>query len=58
MLIEKENIVNWGIAYIQQTRKSNENVKPVLYLDEPWVDASLTLGTAGRIMVLQELLVM
>jgi hypothetical protein len=34
--------VNWRCAYLQKIRKFRETAKPVLYLDETWVDANLT----------------
>jgi hypothetical protein len=40
ILIERENIVNWRCAYLQQI-KFRETDKPLLYLDETWVDANL-----------------
>jgi hypothetical protein len=42
ILIERENIVNWRCAYLQQIRKFRETGKPVLYLNETWLDANLT----------------
>jgi GT2 family glycosyltransferase len=42
ILIEGENIVNWRCAYLQKIRKFRETGKPILYLDETWVDANLT----------------
>jgi hypothetical protein len=41
ILIERENIVNWRCAYLQQIGKFRETGKPILCLDETWVDASL-----------------
>jgi hypothetical protein len=41
ILIERKNIVNWRCAYLQQIRKFREMGKPILYLDETWVDANL-----------------
>jgi hypothetical protein len=34
--------MNWRCAYQQQIRKFRETGKPILYLDETWVDANLT----------------
>ncbi|KAJ4437060.1 hypothetical protein ANN_17195 [Periplaneta americana] len=41
-LIERENIVNWRCRYLQTIRKLREEGKPILYLDETWVDTNLT----------------
>jgi hypothetical protein len=41
ILTERENIVNWRCTYLQQIRKFREIGKPILYLDETWVDAIL-----------------
>jgi hypothetical protein len=42
ILIERENIVNWRCSYLQKIRTFRETGKPLLYLDETWVDANLT----------------
>jgi hypothetical protein len=34
--------VNWRCAYLRQRRKCRETGKPILQLDETWVDPSLT----------------
>jgi hypothetical protein len=44
ILIERENIVNWTCAYLQKIRKFRETGKPILYLDETWVDVNLTFS--------------
>jgi hypothetical protein len=42
ILIERENIVNWRCACLQQIRKFRETGKPILYQDETWVAANFT----------------
>jgi hypothetical protein len=42
ILIERENIVNWRCVDLQQIRKFREIGKPILHLDETWVDVNLT----------------
>jgi hypothetical protein len=42
ILFEREDIVNWRCAYLQQIRTFRETGKPILYLNETWVDANLT----------------
>lgn len=44
ILVERPNIVHWRCEYLKSMRRFREEKRPIVYVDESWVDSNLTFN--------------